>query len=341
LIKRGRYAKQPDRFIWIERCAPGGWGTNPCDEGDECPHDGRLGCRFPLCDMGKDCPHTLTAPGCALDNLEYIQQANHTAGDRISWQYLADERQAMASIPREYGRERLGWHEEPPETGSESGVDMARFSLLENTRLLPPGPADQMAVVVDMPPDRSEYNVCVAWVATDPATQETRPAVMIHTLTGSNQTVVDFLAGVLDADGFVDPQQPGLLAQADLLELGILAGSPAGSLIKPLNVRGADAYPEWQVKALTPQECAQAVGHWLDSVRDGTFWHLGQEQLHNAQRDATLRKYGDALMWVRETPEAAGNGAPAGLASISSLYAATLALHRLYTEGDGAGPNIW
>lgn len=340
LTKRGRYATMPDRFIWIEYCAPGGWGTNPCDLGDECPHDGRLGCRYPLCQLGTDCPHTLNAPGCALDNPEFIRAANHAAGDRISWQYLADERVGMADIPREYGRERLGWDEEPPAVGTESGVDMARFNALANTRLLPPGAYDDMAVVVDMPPDRSEANICVAWVATDPKTQETRPAVMLHTIArdagdaeaeGLTARVLRFLAGLPDDERTgTDPAEEGLLEQANLLELAIQTGGPAGSLIKPLNARGRDAWPEWQVKPLTAQECAQAVGYWLDSVKDGSFWHLGQDKLRDAQRDGVLRNYGDALMWSRDD-----------LSNISGLIAATLALHRLFTEGDQGGPNVW
>lgn len=328
LVKRGRYAQQPDRFIWIEYCAPGGWGVNPCDLGDECPHDGRPGCRFPLCELGKDCPHTLSAPNCALDNRDYIRAANHTAGGRISWQYLDDERQGMASIPHEFGRERLGWHEEFPEVGSESGVDMGRFTLLENTRLLPPGTYDQVAIVVDMPPDRSEANVGVAWNATDPQTQDVKPAVMVHTLPVPD--VVRFIAGLPNDQRTGKASEEGLVEKADLLELSIQAGGPAGSLIKPLNVRGADAWPEWAVKPLSAQECAQAVGHWLDAVKDGSFWHLGQDKLLDAQRNAVLRKYGDALMWARED-----------LSNISALICATLALHRLFTEGEQSGPGIW
>lgn len=330
LTRRGRYAVRGDRFIWLEWCAPGGWGTNPCDLEDECPHDGRLGCRYPLCEMGLDCPHTLTAPGCMLDNLEYRRMANHSlgkvraGGTGISVQYVQDERNAMAALPREFGRERLGLDEEPPKLDGVAGVDLEQFGKLANTRLLGPSASDQVAIVADMPPDRTEVNIAVAWVATDPVTQQTKPAVMITTLPGTD-TVVDYLAGPED-----DDQDEGLVGKAELLELAIQAGGPAGSLIKPLNARGREAWPTWQVKALTTQESAQAVGHWRDSVRNATFWHLGQDALQKAQGSATLRKYGDALMWARDD-----------LANISALYAATLALHRLFTEGDEGGPNIW
>lgn len=330
LTRRGRYATAGDRFIWIEFCAPGGWGTNPCDLKDDCPHDGRLGCRAPLCELGLDCPHTLTAPNCMLDNLEFRRMANHSLGrvrenlTGISVQYVQDERQAMATLPREFGRERLGLDEEPPNLEGVVGVDLQQFSKLANDHLLGPAASDQVAVVVDMPPDRSEVNIGVAWIATDPVTQETKPAVMIHTLTGTD-TIVDYLAGL---EG--DDTDQGLLGKADLLELAVQAAGPAGSLIKPLDARGRDAWPEWHVKALTTQECAQAVGYWRDSVRNATFWHLGQPALQKAQAAATLRKYGDALMWARED-----------LANISALYAGTLALHRLFTEGDQGGPNIW
>lgn len=324
LTKRGRYAVPGDRFIWLEWCAPGGWGTNPCELGDDCPHDGRRGCQYPLCELGLDCPHTLTAPNCMLDQLDYRRMANHTLGRRISVQYVQDERHAMAALPREFGRERLGLDEEPPDLTTVTGVDLQQFAKLANTRLLAPSTYDQMAVVVDMPPDRSEVNIGVAWIATDPVTQETKPAAMVHTLPGTD-TVIDYLAGRAD-----DSEAGGLLSKADLIELAIQAGGPAGSLIKPLDARGREAWPAWQVKALTSQECAQAVGHWRDSVRDATFWHLDQPALQKAQGSATLRKYGDALIWARED-----------LANISALWAATLALHRLFTEGEQGGPNIW
>lgn len=346
LTRRGRYAKAGDRFIWLEWCAPGGWGTNPCDLKDECPHDGRLGCRYPMCEMGLDCPHTLTAPNCMLDNLEYRRMANHSlgkvraGGTGISVQYVQDERQAMAALPREFGRERLGLDEEPPLVEIAGGIDLDQFAKLANTRLLPPTEVDQMAVVVDMPPDRSEVNVGVAWIATDPVTQETRPAVMVHTLPGRRWIpedpdaepvgLLDWLAG-RDPDPDTDDEGvTGLLQKADLLELAIQAGGPAGSLIKPLNIRGADAWPAFEVKGLSTQECAQAVGHWLDSVKDAAFWHLGQDSVVGAQTSAVLRKYGDALMWARED-----------LSNISAIIAATLALHRLFTEGDGGGPNLF
>jgi len=333
LTRRGRYAKAGDRIIFLEWCAPGGWGTNPCDLKDECPHDGRLGCRYPLCELGSDCPHTLTAPGCCLDRLDMIQQANHALGRRITVQYVLDERQGMAKLPREYGRERLGWDEEAPIIETPNGVDLTQFGALGNDRLLAPGTYDQAAIVVDMPPDRSEVNVAVAWKATDPKTQEVRPAVMVHTLPGTKwkgdndewATAVDYLTG---PEG--DDQDQGLSGKVSLCEMAIQAGGPAGSLIAPLNARGREAYPKWEVKALSPQECAQAVGHWRDSVKDGTFWHLGQKSLLDSQATATLRKVGDALMWERTED---GN--------ISPLIAATLALHRLFTEGDEGGPNLW
>lgn len=345
LTKRGRYAQPGQRFIWLEWCAPGGWGTNPCDLKDECPHDGRLGCKYPQCEMGLDCPHTLTAPNCMLDNLEYRRMANHSlgkvreGGTGISVQYVQDERQAMARLPREFGRERLGLDEEPPLVEIAGGIDLDQFAKLGNSRVLPPSESDQMAVVVDMPPDRSEINVALAWIATDPVTQETRPAVMIHTLPGRRWLpeddsdpvgFLDWLTGRESDEDAGDDGVEGLLQKADLLELAIQAGGPAGSLIKPLGIRGADAWPTFDVKPLTTQECAQAVGHWLDSVKDAAFWHLAQDSVVNAQTGATLRKYGDALMWARED-----------LSNISPLIAATLALHRLYTEGDGGGPNLY
>lgn len=333
LVRRGRYAKPSDRLIWLEWCAPGGWGTNPCDLKDDCPHDGQLGCRYPLCQLGMDCPHTISAPGCCLDDMAMIQRANHALGGRITVQYVKDERQAMANLPREFGRERLGWHEEAPIIETPNGVDLTRFGSLAVETLTPPQDYDQAAIVVDMPPDRSEVNIAVAWVAVDARTGDEQPAVMVHTLPGTKwkgdddkwSTAVEYIAGLPG-----DNENFGLTDKLDMVEIAIQASGPAGSLIAPLNARGRDASPEWEVKALSAQECAQAVGHWRDGVKDGTFWHLGQKSLLDAQGVATLKKSGDALMWERDD-----------LSNISPLIAATLALHRLFTEGDEGGPNIY
>lgn len=331
LVKRGRYAKAGDRFIWLEWCAPGGWGTNPCDEGDNCPHDGRDGCRYPLCELGIDCPHTVNAPNCALDNIALIQQANHSLGREredgsgISVEYVKDERISMRKDPRGYGRERLGWHDEPPVEVSEGGVNMTRFRALENPDLLPPGLTDTAALVVDQPPrDPADpdsaiesTSIGVAWWVVDPKTGTRKAAIMVHKLgTVDADAVVDFVASLLEKADFGDP--------------GIQASGQAGSLIKPLRTRGEDGWPTWDVHAISEQEAAQAVGFWLDGIKHQRFWHLGQQELLDAQESATLRKYGHALVWQREPGT-----------DISALHAATLALHRLQARGDDSGPNIW
>lgn len=319
LIKRGRYAKPGDRIVYREWCAPGGWGTNPCDLEDECPHDGRLGCRYPTCEMGLDCPHTLNAPDCAFDRRQYLQMANHTAGGRISWQYLEDERVSLAAIPREYGRERLGWGEERPLIDPATGVDLTRWSDLERSDMPKPTEHTPIVIAVDVPPDRSSTSIAVAWWHDLPdmpgETGRQVAAVMVTELPGT--------AGAVEAI-------TTLMDTNDVRDLSLQSGGPAGSLIKPLDLVGADAWPAWQVHGLSPQEVGQAAGHWVDAMRNKTMRHLGQPELLRALQAAQLRKFGEAKTWAREDDT-----------NLSWLFAATLALYRLYEQGDLGGPNVW
>jgi hypothetical protein len=93
LRERGRRGDDPS-LIWIEYCAPGSWDNPTCTTGLECKHD-----------PGE--------PGCALDDEANWKLANHALDRRISREYVRAERLAFRSAPREFGRERLGWHDEP------------------------------------------------------------------------------------------------------------------------------------------------------------------------------------------------------------------------------------
>lgn len=92
LVERGR-AGAP-RLVFAEWC-----DETPCLD-PKCTHlyDARLG-RGPK--------------GCALDRIEGYLKANSQAGRRISLESIDSERRALARIPLEFARERLGWHDEP------------------------------------------------------------------------------------------------------------------------------------------------------------------------------------------------------------------------------------
>jgi hypothetical protein len=94
VMRRGRLRNDPS-LIWVERCAPGSWA--------------KPGCQLPQCD------HTLGSVGCTLDDETRWHYANHRIGRRPgpSYQFIRSERRALP--PLEFGRERLGWHEDGPD----------------------------------------------------------------------------------------------------------------------------------------------------------------------------------------------------------------------------------
>jgi hypothetical protein len=91
LRDRGRRGGDPS-LIWVERCASGSWED-------------------PACEQGTECGHQVGTPGCALDNEKFWRQANHALDRRISVEYIRSERRALE--PRDFGRERLGWWDDP------------------------------------------------------------------------------------------------------------------------------------------------------------------------------------------------------------------------------------
>lgn len=335
IVQRGRSAN-PGELVYVEFCAPGGFGVNACALGKECTHGKILdadhfippppGCQYPLCELGLDCPHTPNAPNCVLDNRALLQLANHSAGRErldgsgISWRFLANERQEFKGDPRELCRERLGWHDNPPELGGGTAIDMTRWSELEDQMIPAPDLYTQVAIGVDVTPKRDMTSISVAYNHAYPVSDKhpdglTVTVVLLYELLGTDTAVAEVAK---------------LMEDLDVVQLSIQAGGPAGSLIKPLNKVGKEAWPEWEVHAATGQEVAQGVGLWLDGMTNKTLRHVGQDGFKKALKAVTVRKYGEAKMWERSD-----------LTNISPVFAGTLAINSLFSEGDDTGPNIY
>src|SRR5262245_32923511 len=60
-----------------------------------------------------NCTHALGVTGCRLDDERRWARSNPALGKRITIEYIAAERRAMP--PAEFGRERLGWWDDPLE----------------------------------------------------------------------------------------------------------------------------------------------------------------------------------------------------------------------------------
>lgn len=73
------------------------------------------------------CAHVLGSDGCALDDVELLAQGNPALGRRLSLEFITDvERRSLT--PVEYGRERLGWWEDPPSGGG--ALDVEKWASL-------------------------------------------------------------------------------------------------------------------------------------------------------------------------------------------------------------------
>jgi len=131
IVERGRVGSP--RLIHAEWC-----DETPCAD-DKCTHlyDARLG-RGP--------------EGCALDRVEGWRKSNSQAGRRIELETIDSERRALARIPLEFARERLGWHDEPGELEHLFGAVKWANCYVKGVRK---PPTEGMALAVAVALDRS------------------------------------------------------------------------------------------------------------------------------------------------------------------------------------------
>lgn len=290
LKKRGRAGGDPS-LVYAEWCAPGSWEKPPCD-------------------LGKRCPHTVTTKGCALDNEEFWKQSNHAVRlGRITVEYLRNERRAFAGAVREYGRERLGWHENVIEDGN--AIDMKLWGDLKDPESVA---LDPVSVAFEVANDRSTSAIAIAGRREDG---------LIHL------QVIKSAPGV---SWVVD----------DVVELSELWGpcaivvddkSGAASLLPDLKERGLKVRPrdperlplhDEIVVTTWATDMARACGQLYDSIAERhNVRHLGQAELDESMRGAVWRTLSDAKAWSRKD----------ALSDPSPLIAVTLALHGLLIYG--------
>lgn len=233
---RGRAGGSPS-LAYLEWCAPpGGCGT-------------------------KDCDHRLDAPSCALDDQSLWLRANPALGRRLSVTAIAAERQALASAPMEFARERLGWWEDPP-PATGGALDPLRWADLRD---LDAPRGTPVVWGLDVAEDRSA-SVAVGWRRPDQSVQ-----VMVDR-TGPST-------------GWVVPRLQELHA---LWGGRVVLGGAAESLQKDLDAAGVPTL------LLTGREFVQACGLVDDAVTAGTVRHGNQPELNEAVRVAKWRPVGTA-----------------------------------------------
>jgi hypothetical protein len=231
-----------------------------------------------------DHPDEVTAEAAA--DPEMWAQANPSLGIRISEEYVAAERRALAD--RTFAVERLGVGDWPDATGDAEQIitDEAWNALAD--------PASKRAGAVcftfDVSPDGRHAAIAVGGHRTDGLEH-----VEIVEHREGTGWLVDRL---VELD---DRHRPEVIA-CD-------GRSPAAAFIDKLALRGVTVEP------VDAQEHARACQSLMDAVTDGSFRHLGTPELRAALKGAAKRSLVDAWAWSRKSSSV----------DISPLVAFTLA----------------
>jgi hypothetical protein len=283
LRRRGRAGGDPT-LVYIEHCAPGSWTD-------------------PGCASGRRCTHVVGTAGCALDNEALWPLGNHTLGKRITYEYVRSERRALP--PAEFGRERLGWWEDPSE-------DAEALLLAWSTLCVDPMSVAEGRPVfaVDVSPgSRCASIVSATW----------RPDGLPH---------VELVEHQLQADWVVERCQR-LQEKHDPLAWVLAPDSPAGALLPDFAAVGIEP------RQVAGREMGQACEAVSSAVLAGEVRHLGDPLFAAAFAGSTRRDIGDGLWaWSRRRSGA----------DICPLVGATEALWVLSGEEGELGPDdigVW
>ncbi|WP_084963740.1 terminase large subunit [Thermoactinospora rubra] len=236
-------------------------------------------------------------------------KANPALGIRISQEHVAREHASMGA--KGFLRERLGVGNWPTDAADQWAViPEPRWRAVADEQSEPVG---RVAFAIHVSPDRS-------WAAI--ATAGRRADGLTHV------EVVDHRPGT----GWVPERAKTLVERWDPCALVVDAGSPAGSLIAPLEELGLE------VVKPTAREVGHAFGQLIDGVMpeegEPTIRVLPHPALDAAVAAAVTRPLGDARAWDSK----------AASADISPLVAATLAAWGFATRGhveEDAPPNLW
>lgn len=269
---RGRAGKSP-RLLYAEWCSP-----DPKE----------------ACDAGTKCTHGLDASGCGFDKPEMVQKANPQLNRRIPWAYVKAERQALPV--EEYGRERMGWWDDP--SVGESPIPAKAWSLCAYQKAERP---EKVAFGFSISPDLSRSVIEVVGRLSDGRVYGETVAVLDSTsqLVGRLVELAERwspVAVVFNAVGASSTPETDLLAKG-------FSKEPSGD--------------EWRLVGLGPRDYAQACMALMADVLDEDFWHPDEAPLNDAVSAAGKRPLGDGWAWSRKDSRA----------DIGPLEALTVARH--------------
>lgn len=242
-----------------------------------------------------DCSHKPDTPGCQLDDLDKVRQANPAHPRRISLDYIRSERRALPVA--EYMRERLGWWEDPPTLEESSVIPAEAWAACLDDSYAPDGA--HVAFAVDLSWDRS-----TAWI-------------MVATQRTDGRTHIEYVTSGFGTDWIVEDLRARVQRRRPVA-VGLQAsGAPVSSLVEPLRQEFGEL-----VKPLPVQDLARACGAFHDAVLQGRMTHLGDPRLTEPAKLAAIRPMSESWVWDRK----------ASPIDVAPLVAATEALYLLQTK---------
>ena len=242
---RDRGRKGSRSMVYVEWCAP------------------KEGCAT------SDCSHLVGSEGCVLDDEAFWQQANPQMGRRIRTETIRNERLALP--PEEFGRERLGWWDEPGQLEHIFGADKwARCAI--PTQDTPPTAGIALGIAVSI--DRG-------WSSISGATP----------LPGRE------LVGLLDRRRGTDWVVGEAKRLQDKLKclVGIDSRGPAADLIDPLKAAGVT------LRLLSTTDVLDANAAFFDKVQTTVIAHMTHPEIEDAVRGAQRRPVSDRWAVGRRT----------------------------------------
>ena len=226
--------------------------------------------------------------GCALDRVDGWKKANSQAGRRIEIVTIDGERRAMARIPLEFARERLGWFDEPGELEHIFGpLKWANCAVKAIKR----PPTAGMAIAVTVAVDRTWSTIMSAV----PLPGRTLVGVVYH-----------------------EPGTAGVIAEAKRIQdkygcvVVVDDHGPAADLIgeekppkltpgeKPKTLRAAGV----EVTVAKTVDVLDASASFYDAVQVEGIAHMNHPALEDAVKGAQWRDVGDRKAIGRKTSTA-------------------------------------
>jgi len=222
-----------------------------------------------------------------MDSPESWARANPGLGYRLGVDEIEGERTQLDDYG--FGRERLGWWDDDEST--DENITPAMWQEIADTAAAPGSP---LVLALDAAPNL-------------------RSASIVACGRGADGLPVLELVAHQRGVRWVEDLLPRIVAANRPLYVGVLPGSPAGSLIDELERLGVE------LTFVDGGDFTRACGAFVKDVVEGAIRHRNEQALTSAVYAAARRPVGDAWKWSRRDSNS----------DISPLVAATLARHLL------------